>query len=313
MKILKKIISVFSAVSVAFSAVYATALADEKNGFTQAEIDASEVKPTITIESKLLTAEEAKGNEYIEIPVIVSGAQYKYASTGLHIYYDSRLEIAKNTLGFPDVEKGSAIKNLSLLHPEEDPSAAETGMKGIFLVTAGDKITGTDGTMWTLKFALPDDAESGDVFPIDIVYRENKKTSSMFSNVTNNSDGQLMSAYVFTRGICNGVTKQFVPDSDDVSRCPAISELSADVDGYIAIEGNIEHNICGDANCDNIIDLADAVAIFQHIGNEDKYGLSAKGYENSDTNGDGIVTGADAIIIQRIEAGEITVADLPFK
>ncbi len=313
MKIFKKIISIFFAVSTAFSAVSAIAFADEKNGFTQTEIDSSEVKPTIAIESKILTAEEAKGNEYIEIPVIVSGAQYKYASTGLHIYYDSRLETVKNTLGFPDVEKGSAIERLSLAPPEEDPSAAEMGMKGLFLVTAGDKTTGADGTMWTLKFVLPDDAESGDVFPIDIVYRENKKTSSMFSNVTNNSDGKLMSAYVFTRGICNGVTKQFVPDNDDISRCPAISELSADVDGYIAIEGNIERNICGDANCDNTIDLADAAAIFQHIGNEDKYGLSAEGYANSDTNGDGIVTGADAIVIQRIEAGEIKASDLPFK
>ncbi len=59
----------------------------------------------------------------------------------------------------------------------------------------------------------------------------------------------------------------------------------------------------GDANCDGTVDLADATAIIQHIGNEDKYGLSEQGLINADCYnvGDG-VTGADALLIQKLEA-----------
>lgn len=62
----------------------------------------------------------------------------------------------------------------------------------------------------------------------------------------------------------------------------------------------------GDANCDGSVDLADATAIIQHIGNEGKYALSEQGFANADCNGDGKITGADALAIQKLEAGLIT-------
>ncbi len=68
----------------------------------------------------------------------------------------------------------------------------------------------------------------------------------------------------------------------------------------------------GDANEDGYVNMADVTAIIQHIGNKDAYGLPEQGVINSDTNGDGQVTGVDAIIIQRIMANEITISDLPY-
>ena len=70
----------------------------------------------------------------------------------------------------------------------------------------------------------------------------------------------------------------------------------------------------GDANCDGRVTIADATAILQHVGNTDKYGLSAQGLANADVsgNGDG-VTAADATTIQRIDAGEIKASDLPIR
>ena len=70
-------------------------------------------------------------------------------------------------------------------------------------------------------------------------------------------------------------------------------------------------NIIGDANEDGVVDLADATAIIQHIGNEGKYGLSAQGYINAECTGDGVVSGADALAIQKLEAKQIT--GLPLK
>ncbi|MBO7473101.1 MAG: dockerin type I repeat-containing protein [Ruminococcus sp.] len=63
----------------------------------------------------------------------------------------------------------------------------------------------------------------------------------------------------------------------------------------------------GDANCDNKVTVADAVAILQHLANKDKNGLSAKGIKNADCNevGDG-VTAKDALAIQQYDAQQIT-------
>lgn len=61
----------------------------------------------------------------------------------------------------------------------------------------------------------------------------------------------------------------------------------------------------GDANCDGQVNIADATAIIQALGNKDKYGLSEQGYENADVDGQEGVTGSDALEIQKLEAGMI--------
>ncbi len=68
-----------------------------------------------------------------------------------------------------------------------------------------------------------------------------------------------------------------------------------------------EKGLAGDANCDGVVSIADAAAIFQSIGNPDKYALSEQGVKNADVsgNGDGI-TAADALAIQKFDAGIIT-------
>ncbi len=65
--------------------------------------------------------------------------------------------------------------------------------------------------------------------------------------------------------------------------------------------------VYGDANCDGAVTIADATAIYQAIGNSDKYSLSEKGSVNADCSnaGDGI-TAADALAIQKLDAKLIT-------
>ena len=64
-------------------------------------------------------------------------------------------------------------------------------------------------------------------------------------------------------------------------------------------------SVIGDANEDGHINIADATAIIQHIGNKDAYGLSAQGIANADVNNDGMVTGEDSAIIQKLTANMI--------
>ena len=68
----------------------------------------------------------------------------------------------------------------------------------------------------------------------------------------------------------------------------------------------------GDANLDKRVTIADAVAILQHLGNKDKYGLKDQGIKNSDVfdNGDG-VTAKDAYTIQQVDSGQYKASDLP--
>ena len=62
-------------------------------------------------------------------------------------------------------------------------------------------------------------------------------------------------------------------------------------------------DVLGDANCDGEVTMADAAAIYQALGNADKYALSEQGAANADccNPGDG-VTAADALAVQKLTA-----------
>ena len=65
----------------------------------------------------------------------------------------------------------------------------------------------------------------------------------------------------------------------------------------------VSAELYGDANCDGVVTIADAAAIYQAIGNADKYKLSETGAANADccNPGDGI-TAADALAVQKFDA-----------
>lgn len=69
----------------------------------------------------------------------------------------------------------------------------------------------------------------------------------------------------------------------------------------------------GDANCDKKVTMADAAAVFQSIGNNDKYALSETGAKNADIDGAKGITASDAIVIQKASAGLIEASQLPLK
>lgn len=64
--------------------------------------------------------------------------------------------------------------------------------------------------------------------------------------------------------------------------------------------------LLGDANCDGVVTIADATAILQHLGNKDKYALSAQGLINADVAEPAGITANDALAIQQFDAGLIS-------
>lgn len=62
--------------------------------------------------------------------------------------------------------------------------------------------------------------------------------------------------------------------------------------------------VWGDANCDDEVNMADAVFIMQCISNPDKYKMTAKGEKNGDVNSTGNgLTNKDALAIQKYKLG----------
>ena len=219
--------------------------------FTEEQIEASEVKPEIflTIDGekygKVFDAEEMAGKT-VTCSINVSGAEDKYCTTQFHIYYDQRLKIIdKDEREL--CTKGSAIDNLYKLINQRDFThdilVNETDdmvkMNSFIVGTAGAGNKGKDGVMWTFDVQIPEDAESGSCYALDISYCNDNLSPDYFTNSKNDDSGKLMQAYAFTNGIFNGKTRLFEPDSDDVDLCPALEKISSQADGYIAMEGEI--------------------------------------------------------------------------
>lgn len=81
----------------------------------------------------------------------------------------------------------------------------------------------------------------------------------------------------------------------------------------ISITDDLSEYLAGDANCDGTVTMADAAAVFQSLGNYDKYALSENGAVNADVDGIKGITASDAILIQKVNAGLIEASQLPLK
>ncbi len=69
--------------------------------------------------------------------------------------------------------------------------------------------------------------------------------------------------------------------------------------------------LSGDANCDGVVTMADAVMILQNLANSSKYPITAEGIANADVDGEKGVTAMDALTIQKFDSG--LVKELPVK
>lgn len=198
-------------------------------GISQVEVDQCEEKPSIEVSKEVISISDAVQNPEREVTLTLHGnVEGRWATSGMHIYYDSRLQVVANPFGEPDVKKGDATKYLSVSTKNDESADEEDGMSGFFITTAAAGNSGMEGQMYTFKFILPPDVEVGDVYPIDIRYKSNANASDLFIDAARSR--KLMQSYLFTRGIYN----------EDLNPYPGDAYLPAgsSYDGYIAIESN---------------------------------------------------------------------------
>ena len=171
---LKKVFSAIAMTAVAVSATSVNAFADARGGLTDEQIENASVKPKITASKITLTLDEAKdiianNNGQVTWTVFVNDADAEYCSTGIHVYYDDRLELALNARGKEMIVKGEAGVDLSQSMELDNENAADypahtgnvtntaktAGMEGFFVATAGQANDGYDGDLWNVTVTLP--------------------------------------------------------------------------------------------------------------------------------------------------------------
>lgn len=138
-----------------------------------------------------------------------------------------------------------------------------------------------EGVLCTIKGTVASDAKNGAKSSIDIVpVRRNENSESSVANDV----------------IDCGYMKDDVRVSYEVKTTSGSVTVGAEI---------ATANIKGDANCDGTVSIADAAAILQMLGNNDKYALSEDGKANADVVEPAGITAADAIEIQKLDAGLI--------
>ena len=240
----RKFISSLTAAVIAFSSVPMAASAADYPDGQKTDLTNYGTAADATVKPVLTISVDGKGNEVVyndaadiagktvTCSLDVSGAAGKYASTGLHVFFDSRLELVPNSEGAV-ATKGAAIEHIKFSMPKADPTAPE-GFSGFFVATAGEDDDGQDGTMWTFTFEVPADANKGDVFPIDIIYR-NESAEDIFINKAVDTEGCNMQAYTFVKGIYNTKYNPFVASEANVAKVAALANIDTGMDAYIAI------------------------------------------------------------------------------
>ena len=152
---------------------------------------------------------------------------------------------------------------------------------------------------------------------------ENNPTEKSFETQAEYFKGVMDSIYAHKDNISAVIIWGIKDDTSwRADRCPLLfdADYKAKPAFYSIIEGReipeqtsspatstgTENTLLGDANEDGTVNMADATAIIQHIGNQDAYGLSAQGIANANLcdNLDGI-TGMDAVAIQLLVAKQI--------
>ncbi|MDE5945843.1 MAG: hypothetical protein K2G63_00845 [Oscillospiraceae bacterium] len=206
----------------------------------------------------------------------------EWSTSGIHFNYDSRLIPDGDGEGNIYFSTGDAISEMSMLKVyhrtgidiNSNIAPANSGVPDIsqfvspeqnciFVTTSSNINSGKDGIVISIDFTVPEDAQDGDTYEFNFWFLK----SDMFTDVDKDKS---MQEYAFT--------------------APRNCSITV---------GNIS-KLKGDANLDEVVDVADVVAVASYIGNPEKNVLSEQGISNADVHsrGNGI-NANDALLIQQ--------------
>jgi hypothetical protein len=263
---------------------------------------------------------EAKAGEQFEVKVSLADVP-KTGIQGLDFavtYNNKIVTIDKITVGeIADTKAASSDQTSSLL-PTFDVSIQNSeGYSSVIWSTAVEDSSywiSKDGVVCTITGTVSSSAKEGDYSDITLtgVKRETYVGSGQTNSVINAgySDGDKAVKY----------TVKATPGKVSVPSKPANTTVTTTTTTTTTSKTPDTKVVRGDANCDNEVNLSDAVVIMQSIANPGAYGLTGsndkhiteQGQLNADVaggtdekGGDG-VTNADALKIQKFKLNLIT-------
>lgn len=119
-----------------------------------------------------------------------------------HIFYDTRLTVKKNSKG-EVVAPGKGISE----NPFTSGSAMIKEGELAFYAYSNKDISVDKRCIFTIDFIVPENAKSGDLYPIGLAYVDDGVAADCFINLKNDDAGRKQMAYLFQKGIYNGYIK----------------------------------------------------------------------------------------------------------
>ena len=142
-----------------------------------------------------MDAEDARGKTQ-RVYFSVSGVKESVGMVRFHIFYDTRLKVEENANG-EVITAGRAVEGFATGSVKVEEGQLE------FYAYSNEKAV-ADGSLFTVDFKLPEDADEGEVYPFGIIFVRDDVGSDVFINTAQDDAGRLQMAYVFTKGIHNG-------------------------------------------------------------------------------------------------------------
>ncbi len=166
---------------------------DSSNGNSASEQSQSKVEKPLSGAEPVLSINDVQGRpgETVEVTVSVSGADKKWASCGVHFYYDNSLECRMEDEKFADYQLGNAAKDLNAFTAavwKENLTdyMIDNNYYSLFFAAMSSSDSGKDGNIATFYFKIPEDAKVGTVYPLEFFSIE----GDMFTNIATSDDIQ---------------------------------------------------------------------------------------------------------------------------
>ena len=148
-----------------------------------------------------LQPEYAKGKVQ-RVYISVANEDVPVSMMKFHIFYDTRLTVKKNSKG-EVVAPGKGISE----NPFTSGSAIVKEGELAFYAYSNKDISLDKRCIFTIDFIVPENAKSGDLYPIGLAYVDDGIAADCFINQKKDDAGRKQMAYLFQKGIYNGYIK----------------------------------------------------------------------------------------------------------